>query len=72
MALCLTRLGAIVRHPVFAATFDLPVPDDGRARHVIGLGLVDALSHVVPELPAERYQAMVERYCFAICHATTN
>ena len=61
----LDSAGAIVRAIQCACRdLDLPVPDDGRARHVIGLGLVDALSHAVPELPAERYQAMVERYRF--------
>ncbi len=39
---------------------------DARARHVIGLGLVDALSHAVPELPAERYQDMVESLSFSL------
>lgn len=43
---------------------DLPVPSDAQARHVIGLGLVDALRHAVPELPVERYQTMVDRYRF--------
>lgn len=42
----------------------LPVPDDARARHVIGLGLADAMRHAVPDLPPEKYQAMVERYRF--------
>lgn len=42
----------------------LAIPDDARARHVIGLGLVDALRHAVPDLPPESYQAMVERYRF--------
>jgi len=41
---------------------DLPIPDEARARHVIGLGLGDALRHAVPELPPERYQEMVDRY----------
>lgn len=41
---------------------DLPVPDDARARHVIGLGLADAMRHAVPDLKPEHYQAMVERY----------
>jgi phosphoglycolate phosphatase len=41
---------------------DLPEPSDAQARHVIGLGLVDALRHAVPALPPERYQEMVERY----------
>lgn len=41
---------------------DLPEPPDERARHVIGLGLGDALRHAVPELPERRYPQMVERY----------
>lgn len=41
---------------------DLPEPSEARARHVIGLGLADALEHAVPELPPERYPQMVERY----------
>lgn len=41
---------------------DLPVPDDLRARHVIGLGLADALGQAVPDLPPGRYPEMVERY----------
>lgn len=43
---------------------DLPAPSDAQARHVIGLGLVDAMRQAVPELAPERYQAMVERYRF--------
>jgi len=31
----------------------LPVPEDARASHVIGLGLKDALSYAIPGLPAE-------------------
>lgn len=42
----------------------LPEPPDERARHVIGLGLRDALEHAVPELAAEDYPWMVERYRF--------
>lgn len=41
---------------------DLPIPDDARARHVIGLGLADAMRHAVPELKPEQIPAMVERY----------
>jgi phosphoglycolate phosphatase len=41
---------------------DLPEPPDERARHVIGLGLSDALHHAVPELPEYCYPQMVERY----------
>ncbi len=39
-----------------------PVPDETRARHVIGLGLVDALRHVAPTLPQERYQELAGHY----------
>ena len=54
---------AIVR-AIQAASADLglPVPTDARARHVIGLGLSDALRHAVPELPETDYPQMVERY----------
>ena len=40
----------------------LPVPDDARASHVIGLGLQDALAYAVPGLPPEDYGRVVERY----------
>jgi len=55
---------AAIVHAIQAASADLglPVPTDARARHVIGLGLSDALHHAVPELPAEDYPQMVERY----------
>lgn len=61
----LDSAGAIV-HAIQAACRDLglQVPDDSRARHVIGLGLIDAMRHAVPDLPADRYQAMVDRYRF--------
>ena len=42
----------------------LPEPPEERARHVIGLGLRDALEHAVPELQAADYPRMVERYRF--------
>ena len=45
-----------------AAEMGLPVPDDGRARHVIGLGLRDSLLHAVPDLPESRYQDFVALY----------
>jgi phosphoglycolate phosphatase len=41
---------------------DLPVPDDERASHVIGLGLADALAHAVPGLPPSEYPRVAERY----------
>jgi len=59
----LDSAGAIVRAIQAASRdLDLPVPDDHRARHVIGLGLADALQHAVPELKPEHYQDMVDRY----------
>lgn len=44
------------------ADLGLPVPDDERASHVIGLGLADALAYAVPVLPREMVPRMVERY----------
>ena len=41
---------------------DLPLPTDAQARHVIGLGLADAMRHAVPHLPEASYPQMVERY----------
>ena len=54
---------AIVRS-IQAACRDLGVcePEDARARHVIGLGLHDALAHAVPDLAAERYSELAQRY----------
>ena len=40
----------------------LQVPDASRARHVIGLGLHDAMRIAVPELPASRYPEFVASY----------
>jgi phosphoglycolate phosphatase len=40
----------------------LPVPDDARASHVIGLGLRDALSHAIPGLAESEYGRVVEHY----------
>lgn len=59
----LDSAGAIVRAIQSACVdLNLPVPDDARARHVIGLGLADALQHAVPELKPDNYQAMIARY----------
>lgn len=41
---------------------DLPEPSDARARHVIGLGLSEAMRFAVPDLEPEQYPPMVERY----------
>jgi phosphoglycolate phosphatase len=45
-----------------ARDLGLPVPDETRARHVIGLGLQDALAHAVPELHPRDYGRLVDRY----------
>ena len=55
----LDSAGAIVP-AIQAACRDVghPSPSDDQARHVIGLGLADAMRHAVPDLPLERYQAV--------------
>jgi phosphoglycolate phosphatase len=40
----------------------LPVPDEERARHVIGLGLHDSLRIAVPDLPSESYGEFAALY----------
>ena len=47
-----------------AAANDLGIepPSDARARHIIGLGLNDALMSALPDLPPSRYLALAERY----------
>ena len=47
-----------------AADLGLPVPSHERASHVIGLGLAQALGYLFPELQADRYQHLAERYRF--------
>ncbi len=49
---------------VQAAARDLGLtpPTEERARHIIGLGLVDALRHALPDLAPERYEVLAERY----------
>lgn len=59
----LDSAGAIVKAIQAACRdLDLPVPADAQARHVIGLGLADAMRHAVPDLLPDNYQAMVDRY----------
>ena len=41
---------------------DFPVPGDEQARYIIGLGLHDALSHILPGLDASQYPRVVDRY----------
>jgi phosphoglycolate phosphatase len=47
-----------------AACEDLgyPVPSDRDARYVIGLGLSDAMAHILPGVPACEYPRIAERY----------
>jgi phosphoglycolate phosphatase len=44
------------------ADLGLPVPSIKAARHVIGLGLQDALSYLSPGLPEARYDEVTDRY----------
>src|SRR5271166_5491427 len=55
---------AIIANAIQQACRDLelPTPDEGRARFVIGLGLTDALRYVAPGLPAADYPRLSERY----------
>lgn len=40
----------------------LAAPSDAVAKHVIGLGLNEALRHAVPDLPEQRRDELVDRY----------
>lgn len=55
--------GAIVSS-IQAAAVDLGLeaPPEARARHVIGLGLQEALRHALPDLEPRHYGEIVERY----------
>ncbi len=55
---------AVIAGSIQAACRDLAltVPSDEAARHVIGLGLVEALQLAVPEAPESMYEALVARY----------
>lgn len=44
------------------ADLDLPVPPTSEARYVIGLGLTDAMKHILPDLPEGDYPKVVDRY----------
>lgn len=41
---------------------DLPVPSDEDARYVIGMGLIEALRHAVPDAPESMYEPLAQRY----------
>jgi phosphoglycolate phosphatase len=55
---------ALITRCIQAACVDLGLakPSDSDAAYVIGLGLHDALQHVVPGLPKERYPELGARY----------
>ena len=44
------------------ADLGLPVPTSAAARHVIGLGLRDAIMYLVPQLETRRHQELADRY----------
>ena len=55
---------AVIAGSIQAACRDLnlSIPSDDAARHVIGMGLEQALRHAVPDAPESMYGALVERY----------
>ncbi len=55
---------AVIAGSIQAACRDLnlPIPDDTTARHVIGLGLEQALQYAVPSLSDAQRPALVARY----------
>jgi len=55
---------AVIASSIQAACRDLnlPIPSDEAARHVIGMGLSQALRHAVPDAPTSMYQPLAERY----------
>lgn len=55
---------AVIATSIQAACRDLglAIPGDETARHVIGLGLAQALRHAVPDAPESMYEPLVARY----------
>lgn len=55
---------ALIANSVQRAAGDLGLapPSDERARHIIGLGLIDALRHALPDLDESRYDELADRY----------
>ncbi len=55
---------AIIAGSIQSACQDLglTIPSDEAARHVIGLGLIQALRHAVPDAPEVMYEPLVARY----------
>ena len=54
----------VIAASIQAACRDLGLaePSEQAARHIIGLGLNEAIAHLLPALPAADYPRMVERY----------
>jgi len=46
------------------ADVGLPVPSEEQARYIIGLGLSDAMGHILPDVDPAHYPRIVERYRF--------
>jgi phosphoglycolate phosphatase len=44
------------------ADLGVPVPSDAEARHIIGLGLQEAIAALLPALPMHDYPRLAERY----------
>jgi phosphoglycolate phosphatase len=55
---------AVIATSIQSACRDLglPIPSDEDARHVIGMGLVQALQHAVPSAPEHMYEPLADRY----------
>jgi phosphoglycolate phosphatase len=55
---------AIIAKSIQAACADLnlPIPSDEAASYVIGMGLIEALQHAVPEAPDSAYEPLAARY----------
>jgi phosphoglycolate phosphatase len=55
---------AVIANSIQAACRDmgLPVPSDEAANYVIGMGLVEALRHAVPDAPEAMYEPLALRY----------
>jgi phosphoglycolate phosphatase len=54
----------LITASILAACRDLglPEPPRERARHIIGLGMKDALEYLLPDLPESRYRELALRY----------